>query len=80
MVGDKLMSLAEGRDQAGILGVWMAPVEAPLPAGSPVKAISITYPDREMKLYGVNLHWLLVFFVVSVAFGFAIKGVVGVEV
>ncbi len=80
VVGDKLMSIAEGRDQAGMLGVWLAPAEAPLPGDSPFKAISFAYPDREMKLYGVNLHWLLVFFVVSVAFGFAIKGVVGVEV
>jgi uncharacterized membrane protein (DUF106 family) len=80
VVGDKLTRIAEGRDQAGILGVWLAPAEAPLPKDSPFRAIFIDYPDREMTLYGVGLHWLLVFFVVSVAFGFAIKGVVGVEV
>jgi len=80
VVGNKLTRLAEGRDQAGILAVWMSPAEAPLPKDSPLRSISITYPDRDMKLMGIGMHWLLVFFVVSVAFGFAIKGVVGVEV
>ncbi len=80
VVGNELTRLSEARDQAGILGVWMSPAEAPLPKNSPVRMICLAYPDREMKLFGVGLHWLLVFFVVSVAFGFAIKGWVGVEV
>ncbi len=80
VVGDKITKIAEGRDQAGILAVWLAPAEKPIPKGSAFQAISFQYPDRDTKAWGYSLHWLLVFFVVSVLFGFAIKGVVGVEV
>ncbi|NNE07433.1 MAG: hypothetical protein HKN20_02600 [Gemmatimonadetes bacterium] len=80
VVGERLTKLAEFREQSNFLTIWMAPAEKPLPKGSPIQEIRLTYPEREMKLAGISLHWLLVFFVVSVLFGFAIKGVVGVEV
>ncbi len=80
VVGERLTKLAEFREQSNFLTIWMAPAEKPLPKGSPIHEIRLTYPEREMKLAGISMHWLLVFFVVSVLFGFAIKGIVGVEV
>lgn len=50
----------------------------PLLSG-PVKSIEITYPQRTMKILGYELHWLIPFFVMSLLFGYALKGVMGVE-
>jgi uncharacterized membrane protein (DUF106 family) len=64
-------------------GTWDAflyPVDAPIPGGSVVERIVIDYPARDLSVLGLNLHWLVVFFVVSVAVGYALKGVFGIEV
>jgi hypothetical protein len=45
-----------------------------------VRAIQIDYPARELHLFGLNIHWLLAFFIVSIAAGFALKGVFGIDV
>ncbi|MFH1680671.1 MAG: hypothetical protein ABIH26_08510 [Candidatus Eisenbacteria bacterium] len=79
-VGNRLTKLSEVRDHAGVLAVWARPAESPLPGESPFRALTITYPERDLRIWGIGAHWLLVFFVVSVVFGFAIKGFVGVEV
>lgn len=79
-VGDRLTKLAEERRRENALSVWENPAEAPLSGGSPFRSIAIEYPDRDLRLWGFGMHWLLVFFIVSVVFGFAIKGLVGVEV
>jgi uncharacterized membrane protein (DUF106 family) len=79
-VGERLTKLAEKRYRPGPLDVWMHPAEGPLPGGSAVRSIEVAYPERDLRLWGIGAHWLVVFFVVSVAFGFAIKGFVGVEV
>ncbi|MBN1826585.1 MAG: hypothetical protein JW958_09975 [Candidatus Eisenbacteria bacterium] len=80
IAGGGLIKLAQGRYVDGALALWTHPAEPPLPKDARIRSIEIAYPERNMALWGVNLHWLLVFFVVSVVFGFAIKGWVGVEV
>lgn len=80
LVGETLTKLAQGRYQDGILAVWTHPSEPPLSDDGALRSIKIAYPERELALFGFGMHWLLVFFVVSVLFGFAIKGFVGVEV
>lgn len=56
------------------------PGEAPLPRNFPLKSIEITYPGQRLNLFGWHIHWLIVFFVLSIAFGFAFKGVFKVEI
>jgi uncharacterized membrane protein (DUF106 family) len=55
------------------------PAERPLAEGSAVESIRIDYPSRSMNLSGWHLHWLIVYFALSVLFGFALKGVLRVE-
>jgi hypothetical protein len=45
-----------------------------------VKAIEVKYPDRENKLFGLGVHWVITFFVVSLVAAFALKGVLKTEV
>lgn len=73
----KISALKVGRrflDQA------LNPGEKPLPAGLPIKSVEISYPVDKMKILGLNLHWLVVYFVFSIAFGFALKRPFKVEI
>ena len=56
------------------------PVEAPISKESPVKSIEVLYPAKSMNLFGLNIHWLIAYFVLSVIFGFSFKGVFKVEI
>lgn len=58
----------------------MNPGESPFPKGSSVKAIEISYPKRNMNFFGWHLHWIIVYFGLSIIFGFALKGLFKVEI
>lgn len=56
------------------------PMERPIPKDLPVKSIEVIYPVRYLNLFGLNIHWLIAFFALSIIFGFAFKGVMKVEI
>ncbi len=56
------------------------PGEAPLPGNIPVKSVEITYPSQSMNLFGWRIHWIIVYFALSIIFGFAFKGIFRVEI
>lgn len=56
------------------------PVEAPLQKDSPVRSIEIQYLSKGLSLLGMNIHWLIAFFALSIIFGFSLKGFMGVEI
>jgi uncharacterized membrane protein (DUF106 family) len=56
------------------------PGEAPLPGDIPVKSLEIKYPSQSMNLFGWRIHWIIVYFALSIIFGFTFKGVFKVEI
>ncbi|MFB0566795.1 MAG: hypothetical protein ACETWK_14090 [Candidatus Aminicenantaceae bacterium] len=56
------------------------PGEAPLPGALPVKAVEVMYPSKNMDLFGWRIHWLIVYFALSIIFGFVLKGIFRVEI
>jgi len=56
------------------------PTEAPIKGHLPIEAIEIQYPTKKMSLFGWHIHWLIVYFVLSIIFGFSFKGVFKVEI
>jgi uncharacterized membrane protein (DUF106 family) len=56
------------------------PGEYPLPGGTPVRTIEVLYPEKTMSFFGLHVHWLVAYLVLSIAFGFAFKGVFKVEI
>ena len=54
------------------------PVEAPLPADSTVASIALAYPEREISMLGWGVHWLVAFFLLSIALAFALRNRFGV--
>ena len=64
----------------GMLDTLLYPGEPPIAAGHGVEAVDIIYPPLEFHLLGIGVDWLIGFSVLSMVFGFAFKGVLGVEV
>ena len=63
------------------------PGEAPLPRDLPIKTIEVKYPDKDIKLFGFKIPWLLgippwliVYFALSIILGFVFKGFFKVEI
>lgn len=72
--------IAPAKAHAGSGDFIFFPAEPPIPKGSALRSIEIAYPAESLDILGLSVHWLLFFFIVSVAAGFALKGVFGVEV
>ena len=62
------------------LDTLLYPGEPPIAADHPVEAIEVAYPPQDLSLLGVGVNWLVAFLILSMAVGFAFKGVLGVEV
>jgi uncharacterized membrane protein (DUF106 family) len=64
----------------GFLDELIYPAEPALPADSPFESITIGYADAEVDLFGFGLHWLIVFFILSIVFAFALRKPFGVTI
>lgn len=63
-------------------GFWeqvLYPAEPPLPAG-PVQSIAVAYPGAEVWFLGWTTHWIVVFFILSIVFAFALRNRLGVSI
>jgi hypothetical protein len=56
------------------------PTEPPLPRDAGIDAIEVSYPTGGFDIMGVEVHWLLVFVLLSTMFAFALRSVVGVVI
>jgi hypothetical protein len=62
------------------LDLLLYPGEAPIDPDSRIRSVEVRYAALPLSLLGFDVDWLLFFFVASIAFGFAFKGVLGVEI
>jgi hypothetical protein len=63
--------------------IWkrvLYPGEPPLPGGTAVRSVEILYPAKSLRAFGFGVHWLVAYLILSIAFGFAFKGVFKVEI
>jgi hypothetical protein len=72
-VGDGLARRSPYRLEPGILNRILYPAEPALPSGGPFRSIEVTYPDRAITLLGWDLHWMVVFFVLTLAFALLLR-------
>lgn len=61
------------RLESGVLNQLLYPAEAPLPAAGAVSSISLAYPERDIQVLGWGIHWMIVYFVLSMVFAFALR-------
>ena len=90
-VGDESVTkqMSVGGRQEGVSSLrtgehWLTnllyPGEAPIPKQSAIESIEILYPELDLSIFGWGMNWLILFFVLSMGFGFSFKGVLGVHI
>ena len=80
LAGDQWGPVPQRRTGRGMWDTLLYPGEPPIPRGHPVEAVEIVYPALDLSAFGLAVNWLVAFFVLSLAFGFAFKDILGVEV
>ena len=78
--GTRWGPVVQRRTGRGMVDTLLYPGEPPIAAGHSLEAVEINYPPLDLRLLGVGVDWLIAFLVLSMVFGFAFKGVLGVEV
>lgn len=68
------------RLEPGFFNQLLYPAENPLPKDSGIQSIEIGYTEEEVGLFGVHLHWLIWFFILSIVFAFSLKRFFGVTI
>lgn len=61
----------------GFLNELIYPAEPALPAGS-FESVTVTYPEVNVDVFGIELHWMIVYFLLSIVFAFILRGPMGV--
>jgi hypothetical protein len=77
---DRLAKVPNVKPGRLVLDQAAHPGDAPVPKGTPVASVEIAYPSQKLRFLGLNIHWLVAFFGLSIIFGFAFKGVMKVEI
>ena len=78
-VGGSFLKIEPARVRGAWEELWH-PGSEPLPADQPFYHVEITYPESETNLLGLRMHWVIVFFILTLVFGFALKGLFKVEI
>ncbi len=79
-VTGKAVRLSPERVDGGFISQLLCPAEPPLPSGSPVRAVRLSYSGREVSVLGHEMHWMIPFFALSIAFAFALRGLFKVTI
>jgi hypothetical protein len=79
-VGGWLEGVSSVRTGEDWLTSLLYPGEAPIPSQSAITSIEILYPQLDISIWGKHVDWLILFLVVSLVFGYACKGMLGVQI
>ncbi len=72
-VSDAVVRRSPVRLEGGLLNQLLYPAEAPLPSDATVTSISVAYPERDISVFGFEMHWMIVFFALSMIFAFGLR-------
>lgn len=67
------------RAQASLPALFSAPTEVPIDSGSSVATIEVDYPAQRFLVLGWQLHWIVIFLVVSSLVALLLRRRAGVE-
>jgi hypothetical protein len=73
----RLSALKPGRN---FFDTAFNPSEPALAKDLPIKSIEVAYPEARLRFLGIGFHWLVAFFILSIVFGFGLKGLFKVEI
>jgi hypothetical protein len=80
VVGDGLARVSVARVGGGLWAQFVHPGEPPVPVGGPVESVTVSYPEAELELFGWRMHWVWPCLIISMVFGYALKGPLRVQV
>ena len=80
IAGDRWGAVPQRRTGRGMWDTLLYPGEPPIPGNHGIEAVEITYPALDLAAFGWSVNWLVAFLILSIAFGFAFKDALGVEV
>lgn len=80
VVDEKFTKLSVKRVSGSILQQLLYPAEKSIPEEMGIAYIEIAYPPLVYTVFGWSIHWLIIFFVVSIATGFMLRGFFKVEI
>jgi hypothetical protein len=72
-VSDAVVRRSPVRPDQGFVTQLIYPAERPLPAGGPIESIAVTYPARDVRVLGRDMHWMVVFFGFWALFALALR-------
>ncbi len=78
-VSQDVLRCSPVRPSSAFFDQLLYPVEDPLPAAAPIKSIALVYPAGDLGILSqesswVNpVFWMIVFFILSIVFGFALR-------
>ena len=71
--GEGLVPVSPRRPGDDFWQQLLYPVEVPAARDGPITGIELACPQREMKVFGWSVHWLISFLVLSIVFGLVFK-------
>ncbi len=80
VVGRRAPRVSARRTGEGLWDRFLNPGEPPLPADAPIASVAVSYPGASLPLFGRRLHWIWPWLILSLAFGYALKGPLRVQV
>jgi len=80
VVGERAGRISPRRVGGGLWEQFLYPGEAPLPDDRAVAYIEVSYPSAFLRLWHWRLHWIWPWLMLSMAFGYALKGPLRVQV
>ena len=75
---DRLFRAAPRRHAGGFWDSLLYPGEPKL--SGPIRQIAVDYPTVEMNVLGWHVHWIIVYFVLSIVAGLSMKGLFHVDI
>jgi len=79
-LGKNLSRVSTIRVRRNLWPELLYPGEKPLPSDSVINRIELSLPEQRLYFLGIGFHWLVAYFILSLIFGFALKGVFKVEI
>ncbi len=80
VAGEGLARISTRRVSSGLEAALLGAGEPAIPDSSPVESIEVKYPPRTLSIFGLEMHWLLAFFLFCLLFAYGMRGLFKVEI
>lgn len=77
-VSDHVGWRSPGRYDAAFVNQFFFPAEPPIARDVPLEAIEVSYSERQLHVLGLTLHWMVLFFGLSLVFAWLLSARFGV--